>query len=37
VATKVERFFSEQSPLATEVESFYPRAQQRDMTGKNIR
>ncbi len=29
--TKVERFFSEQSPLATEVASFRPRAQQREM------
>ncbi|MDO8988664.1 MAG: ATP-dependent DNA helicase [Sideroxyarcus sp.] len=29
--TEVERFFSEQSPLATEVASFRPRAQQRDM------
>ncbi|MDD2916042.1 MAG: ATP-dependent DNA helicase [Gallionella sp.] len=29
--TEVERFFSEQSPLATEVESFRPRAQQREM------
>ncbi|MBI4807813.1 MAG: ATP-dependent DNA helicase [Nitrosomonadales bacterium] len=28
---EVERFFSEQSPLATEVASFRPRAQQRDM------
>ena len=31
VTTEVERFFSEQSPLATEVASFRPRAQQRDM------
>ncbi|TAN86231.1 MAG: ATP-dependent DNA helicase [Gallionella sp.] len=29
--TKVERFFSEQSPLAAEVVSFRPRAQQREM------
>ncbi len=29
--TEVDRFFSEQSPLATEVASFRPRAQQRDM------
>ena len=28
---EVERFFSEQSPLATEVASFRPRTQQRDM------
>ena len=28
---EVERFFSEQSPLATEVASFRPRAQQREM------
>jgi len=31
VTTEVERFFSDQSPLATEVASFRPRAQQRDM------
>jgi ATP-dependent DNA helicase DinG len=31
VTTEVERFFSEQSPLATEVASFRPRAQQREM------
>jgi ATP-dependent DNA helicase DinG len=31
VSTEVERFFSEQSPLATEVASFRPRTQQRDM------
>jgi ATP-dependent DNA helicase DinG len=31
VSTEVERFFSDQSPLATEVASFRPRAQQRDM------
>jgi ATP-dependent DNA helicase DinG len=31
VSAEVERFFSEQSPLATEVASFRPRAQQRDM------
>ncbi len=31
MSTEVERFFSEQSPLATEVASFRPRAQQRDM------
>jgi ATP-dependent DNA helicase DinG len=31
VSTEVERFFSEQSPLAVEVASFRPRAQQRDM------
>jgi ATP-dependent DNA helicase DinG len=31
VTTEVERFFSEQSPLATEVASFRPRTQQRDM------
>jgi ATP-dependent DNA helicase DinG len=29
--SEVERFFSEQSPLAAEVASFRPRAQQRDM------
>jgi len=29
--TEVERFFSEQSPLASEVSSFRPRAQQREM------
>jgi len=31
VSAEVERFFSEQSPLATEVVSFRPRAQQREM------
>jgi ATP-dependent DNA helicase DinG len=31
VTTEVERFFSEQSPLATEVASFRPRVQQREM------
>ncbi|OIR16229.1 hypothetical protein GALL_29490 [mine drainage metagenome] len=31
VTTEVERFFSEQSPLASEVASFRPRAQQREM------
>jgi ATP-dependent DNA helicase DinG len=31
VSTEVERFFSEQSPLATEVASFRPREQQREM------
>jgi ATP-dependent DNA helicase DinG len=31
VSTEVARFFSEQSPLATEVSSFRPRAQQREM------
>jgi len=31
VSIEVERFFSEQSPLATEIVSFRPRAQQRDM------
>jgi ATP-dependent DNA helicase DinG len=31
VTTEVERFFSEQSPLATEVAAFRPRAQQREM------
>jgi len=31
VSAEVERFFSEQSPLATEVTSFRPRAQQREM------
>jgi len=31
VSIEVERFFSEQSPLATEVASFRPRVQQRDM------
>ena len=31
MSTEVERFFSEQSPLAVEVASFRPRAQQRDM------
>jgi len=34
VTTEVERFFSEQSPLATEVASFRPRAQQREMALK---
>ena len=29
--SEVERFFSEQSPLAAEVESFRPRVQQREM------
>ena len=31
MTTEVERFFSEKSPLASEVASFRPRAQQRDM------
>jgi ATP-dependent DNA helicase DinG len=31
VSVEVERFFSEQSPLAAEVASFRPRAQQREM------
>ncbi len=31
MSSEVERFFSEQSPLATEVSSFRPRAQQREM------
>jgi len=31
VSAEVERFFSEQSPLATEVAAFRPRAQQREM------
>jgi ATP-dependent DNA helicase DinG len=31
VSLEVERFFSEQSPLAAEVASFRPRAQQREM------
>ena len=31
MSIEVERFFSEQSPLATEVASFRPRAQQREM------
>ncbi|MGB7650436.1 MAG: ATP-dependent DNA helicase [Gallionella sp.] len=31
MSIEVERFFSEQSPLATEVDSFRPRAQQREM------
>jgi ATP-dependent DNA helicase DinG len=31
VSIEVERFFSEQSPLATEVDGFRPRAQQREM------
>jgi len=31
VSTEVARFFSEQSPLATEVSSFRPREQQREM------
>jgi len=31
VSIEVERFFSEQSPLSTEVDSFRPRAQQREM------
>jgi ATP-dependent DNA helicase DinG len=34
VSIEVERFFSEQSPLATEVASFRPRAQQREMALK---
>ena len=31
VSIEVERFFSAQSPLATEVDGFRPRAQQREM------
>jgi ATP-dependent DNA helicase DinG len=31
VSAEVERFFSDQSPLAAEVASFRPRAQQREM------
>ena len=31
MSTEVARFFSESSPLATEVSSFRPRAQQREM------
>ena len=31
MSIEVERFFSEQSPLATEVASFRPRVQQREM------
>ncbi|HEU0188919.1 MAG TPA: ATP-dependent DNA helicase, partial [Gallionella sp.] len=31
MSAEVERFFSEQSPLATEIASFRPRAQQREM------
>ncbi len=31
MSAEVERFFSEQSPLASEVASFRPRAQQREM------
>ncbi|MBI5918599.1 MAG: ATP-dependent DNA helicase [Nitrosomonadales bacterium] len=31
MTTEVDRFFSERSPLATEVASFRPRAQQREM------
>jgi ATP-dependent DNA helicase DinG len=31
VSIEVERFFSEQSPLASEVDGFRPRAQQREM------
>ncbi len=31
MTAEVERFFSEQSPLATEVASFRPRTQQREM------
>ena len=31
MSAEVERFFSEQSPIATEVASFRPRAQQREM------
>jgi ATP-dependent DNA helicase DinG len=34
VSLEVERFFSEQSPLASEVASFRPRAQQREMALK---
>ncbi len=31
MSTEVERFFSEQSPLSTEVDRFRPRVQQREM------
>ncbi|MBU0688710.1 MAG: ATP-dependent DNA helicase [Gammaproteobacteria bacterium] len=31
MSAEVERFFSEQSPLSTEIASFRPRVQQRDM------
>ncbi len=31
MSIEVERFFSEQSPLSTEVDGFRPRAQQREM------
>jgi ATP-dependent DNA helicase DinG len=31
LSAEVERFFSEQSPLSTEIASFRPRVQQRDM------
>jgi ATP-dependent DNA helicase DinG len=34
VSLEVERFFSEQSPLAAEVASFRPREQQREMALK---
>ena len=34
MSTEVERFFSKKSPLATEVASFRPRAQQREMAMK---
>ncbi len=34
MSAEVERFFSEQSPLAAEVASFRPRAQQREMALK---
>jgi len=34
VSLEVERFFSEQSPLASKVTSFRPRAQQREMALK---
>ena len=34
MSLEVERFFSEQSPLAAEVASFRPRAQQREMALK---
>ena len=34
MSLEVERFFSEQSPLASEVASFRPRAQQREMALK---
>ncbi|MGA9665404.1 MAG: ATP-dependent DNA helicase [Gallionella sp.] len=34
MSLEVERFFSEQSPLANEVASFRPRAQQREMALK---